>query len=492
MSESPSDTRSLQRQRERSSVDIGAIAEAASSDINFPEAEDAFELPARLFEQLPFAIYICDRDGLVRRYNHRAAELWGRAPKLGDPNERFCGSYKMFRPDGSLLPHHECAMADVLRTGVGVRELEVHIERPDGVRGIALFDVEAVKDNDGNVIGAVNCFQDITERKQADQALRSAEQVLRDFVENATVAMHWVGPDGTILWANRAELEMLGVTAEEYIGHHIAEFHADKPVIEDILDRLTKAESLRNYEARLRCKDGAIRDVVINSNVLWKDNKFIHTRCITRDVTDRKLAEQREKTLARELDHRAKNLLALVQATVRLTQADSVEGFKTAVEGRLQALSNAHTLIAQSRWAGASLHSLVTDELAPYCAPGASRAEIAGQELVLEPKSAQAIAMVLHELATNTVKYGALSVPSGRLRIEWSQGEAQLAIRWTEAGGPPVKRPGHQGFGTRVVGEVVKAALQGSLRFDWEPGGLTCEILIPLDALNRQQIKSGT
>ncbi len=346
MSDQPSDTpRSFRRKRASSSVDIGAIAKAAGAGIDLFEHEHAFELPARLFEQLPFAIYVCDRDGLVLRYNRRAAELWGRTPKLGDPNERFCGSYKMFRPGGSLLPHHECPMADVLRTGVPVREQEVHIERPNGSRGIALVDIEAVEDSDGNIIGAVNCFQDITERKQA---------------------------------------------------------------------------------------------------------------------------EEREKMLARELDHRAKNLLALVQATVQLTRADTVEDFRTAIGGRLRALSNAHTLLAQSRWTGASLHSLVTEELAPYNIKGISRARIDGSELVLEPKSAQAIAMVLHELTTNAVKYGALSVPSGRLRVEWSRGETQLVIRWSEADDPPVKPPSRQGFGTRVVGQVVKAELKGKLVFELE------------------------
>ena len=297
------------------------------------------------------------------------------------------------------------------------------------------------------------------------------------------MAMHWVGPDGTILWANRTELDMLGVTSEEYIGRNIAEFHADKPVIEDILDRLTKNETLRNYEARLRCKDGSIRQVLINSNVLWEDNKFVHTRCVTRDITDRKQSEERQKMLAREVDHRAKNLLALVQATVQLTHATTVEDFKAAIGGRLQALSNAHTLLAQSRWEGASLHSLVTEELAPYRLKGISRARIEGPELVLEPKSAQAIAMVLHELTTNAVKYGALSVPSGRLRVEWSRDETQLVIRWSETDGPSVKPPSRQGFGTRVVGRVVKAELEGTLRFDWKPDGLACEIIIPLDQL---------
>jgi PAS domain S-box-containing protein len=481
MSNVPSDTpRSPLHKSTRTAIDVGEIAKAAGAAIELRGEGQAFELPARLFEQLPFAIYICDRDGFVLRYNHRAAELWGRAPKLGDPNERYCGSYQMYRPDGRLLPHHECPMADVLRTGVSVREAEVHIQRPNGSRGIALVDIEAVKDGDGNIVGAVNCFQDITERKLADEAVRSAEQTLRDFVDNANVGMHWVGPDGIILWANPTELEMLGVTSEEYVGRHIAEFHADKPVIEDILARLAKGEILRNHEARLRCKDGSIRDVLINSNVLWEGDKFVHTRCVTRDITDRKRAEDREKILGREMDHRAKNLLSLVQATVQLTQADTVEDFKAAIGGRLQALANAHSLLAESRWAGASLRGLVTEELAPYSVGGISRAQIDGPDLVLEPKSAQTIAVVLHELTTNAVKYGALSVPTGRLLIEWTRGETELVIRWSETGGPLVKPPSRQGFGTRVVGRVVQAELAGKLQVDWNPGGLVFELTTPL------------
>ena len=147
----------------------------AGVDLSLRDEGQVFELPAQLFEELPFAIYVCDQEGLLRRYNRRAAELWGRSPKLGDPDQRFCGSYRMFQPDGSLLPHDQCPMADVLRTGVSVREQEVHIERPDGLRGIALIDIEAIKDSDGNVVGAVNCFHDITKRRLAeDAALRLA------------------------------------------------------------------------------------------------------------------------------------------------------------------------------------------------------------------------------------------------------------------------------------------------------------------------------
>jgi PAS domain S-box-containing protein len=135
-------------------------------------------------------------------------------------------------------------------------------------------------------------FRDITDRKRAEEASRRSQQELADFFETATIGLHWVGPDGIILRVNQAELDLLGYTRDEYVGHHIAEFHSDRLVIEDILTRLACDEKLEEYPARLRCKDGSIKHVLINSSVFWEDGKFIHTRCFTRDVTDYKLAEE--------------------------------------------------------------------------------------------------------------------------------------------------------------------------------------------------------
>lgn len=141
-------------------------------------------------------------------------------------------------------------------------------------------------------------FQDITERKRAEEALRRNEQDLTDFFENAPVGLHWVGADGNVLRANQTELALLGYTPEEYIGHHIADFHADPDAIEDILRRLKNNETLHNYEARLRCKDGSVKHVLISSNVRMEDGRFGYTRCFTRDITERRLAEDevRERT----------------------------------------------------------------------------------------------------------------------------------------------------------------------------------------------------
>src|ERR1041385_154422 len=162
-------------------------------------------------------------------------------------------------------------------------------------------------------------------RMQAEESVRRTKQELSDFVENASVGMHWVGPDGVILWANSAELEMLGYAREEYFGRHIAEFHCQRPVIEDILVRLAQGETLHEYPAQLRCKDGSIRDVLINSNVFWEDNKFIHTRCFTRDITERKKIEEdvRRRTAQFEtLLNEAPLGVYLVDSNFRLRQVN--------------------------------------------------------------------------------------------------------------------------------------------------------------------------
>ncbi len=159
---------------------------------------------------------------------------------------------------------------------------------------------------------------EVAERRETEAALRKSESNLRDFLENATIGMHWVGHDGRILWANQTELNLLGYTAEEYVGQHISEFHVDAPVIEDILHRLGGGEVLREYEARLRCKDGSVRHVVIDSSALFEDGKFVHTRCFTRDISDRKEMEDQ----LRESERRFREMIDLLPAAIYTTDAE--------------------------------------------------------------------------------------------------------------------------------------------------------------------------
>jgi PAS domain S-box-containing protein len=200
---------------------------------------------------------------------------------------------------------------------------------------------------------------------------------------------------------------------------------------------------------------------------------------VTIDITERKEAEERQALLAREVDHRARNALALVQSIVRLTRADSIKSYIAAVDGRIGALSRAHTLLAQSRWQGADLGRLVDEELAPHRTGESDKIIADGPEVSLDPRTAQTLALALHELSTNAAKYGALSVMSGRMRLNWELQPDNLLLRWIESGGPATQPPQSPGFGIRVIGASIERQLEGAVQFEWLPEGLHCSMRVP-------------
>jgi PAS domain S-box-containing protein len=177
-------------------------------------------------------------------------------------------------------------------------EMELRYRRHDGAYRWMLARVAPIQGLAGELEGWVGTSVDIHELKLAQQALEKREQELRDLFENAALPIHWVGPDGTILRVNHAELDLLGYRPDEYLGRNIADFHVDRPVIDDILRRLTAGEVLHDYPARLRCQDGSIKDVVIDSSGYFRDAEFVHTRCFTRDVTAQRVSEQATQRLA--------------------------------------------------------------------------------------------------------------------------------------------------------------------------------------------------
>lgn len=257
---------------------------------------------------LPAAVYVCDMSGIIKKYNEQAVKLWGRRPVSGDKDERFCGSYRLYNPDGSYLPHDQTPVAACLADGLPRKDMEVIIEKPDQSFVHVRVNVVPVKSDEGRQIGMINCFYDITDQKKTEKDLQRKTMELQDYVENAAVGLHWVDASGTIIWANKAELDMLGYKEEEYIGHHISEFHVAQEKINDILGRLSCRETLDQYESELKCKDGSIKTVHISSNVLWEDEKFIHTRCFTLDITERKKlflalqeSEQRQRRILKGL-----------------------------------------------------------------------------------------------------------------------------------------------------------------------------------------------
>jgi PAS domain S-box-containing protein len=302
-------------------------------------------------DAIPGAVYICDHEGYLVAYNTEAATLWGRAPEVNERKERFCGSHRLYFPDGTPLPHEHCPMADAVRAGTGARNAEVTIERPDGSRCTALVNIRALTDHRGGIQGAINCFQDISARKAIEEQVQRQNQELEDFFENGAVGLHIVSGDGIILRANKAELELLGYTKEEYVGRHIAEFHADAPVIGEILQRLSCGEGLERYPARLRAKDGSVKHVLITSNGRFSQGRMVNTRCFTTDVSDLHQAEA-------ALNESERRLAATYNAaTVGIAEADD--------QGRLIRVND-----AVCRMLGRSREQLLTMNFVDYTHEG--------------------------------------------------------------------------------------------------------------------------
>lgn len=570
-----------------------------------------------VLDAIPAAVYVCDAGGAILRFNRHAARLWGREPRLGDTCERYCGAHRLYLSDGSWLAHDRTPMAAALLTGEPCHGREVVIERMDGSRKVVMVDIEALFDDEGRITGAVNCFRDITEHKQAEEESRRYQRDLEDFFENCAVGLHLVSADGIILRANQAELDLLGYSAEEYIGRPIRDFHVDSHVIDQILLDLLSGRKIDKRAARLRARDRSIRHVQITSNARYEEGEFVNTRCFTVDVTeqyaayealrerehqlqqilnaipaaiymtdangrvtffneaavqfsghkprlgsdewcvswrlfesdgtplphdqcpmavaireqreirgveaiaerpdgtrvpfipfptplrdgdgamvgavnmlvditDRKRAENAQQVLIHELNHRVKNTLASVQSIALQTYRASPQPgeFFQKFQGRLLALSKAHDLLTRRNWTGLGVGELLDTELGPYVITGEDRIRRNGPEVALPPRIALVLSMVLHELATNAAKYGALSCESGRVDLQWAvdgaQPDTSLHLSWEEAGGPAVNVPTAHGFGTRFIRRSLTADLEGLVDLAFEPGGVSCRMSFPL------------
>ena len=238
-----------------------------------------------------------------------------------------------------------------------------------------------------------------------------------------------------------------GYTAAEAVGQPVTiVIPADRQSEErEILTRIRRGEHIDHFETIRHRKDGTLIVVSLSvSPVRNAEGQIIGASKIARDITEQKRSHEQIATLAREAEHRSKNLLATVQATVRLSQSETPDGLKRAIEGRIQSLANVHSLFVKTRWIGADLSTIATQELTPYSEKDQRRVLIDGPPVLLEPDVAQAIAMTLHELATNAAKYGALAVPDGHVELKWSHdANGRLQLRWTESNGPKVREPTH-------------------------------------------------
>jgi len=569
--------------------------------------------PRDLLDALPIAIYETDSAGRITYYNAAAAELWGVKPELG--KSEFCGSWKLYCPDGTPLPHDECPMAMALKQKRPIRGVEAVAERPDGVRVPFIPFPTPLFDETGALTGAVNVLVDIGERKQAEQERRQLAAIV-DSSDDAIISKNL---SGTIMSWNPGAERLFGYAAEEMIGKSISLLIPPNLLQEErsILEQVTSGQRVEHFETTRVRKDGTpvrisitispirnaqgmvvgaskiARDITerklaeqaltdrnaqlalagqtalvgsyaydVNKGTmqvsegyaaihglpagttetsysewrarvhpedlgwaegsrsqafanLWKEDKgeyrivvpsgdvrWIERRGIISyaengrpervvgvniDVTERKRAEERQRLLVAELNHRVKNALATVSSVVSHTAVGrrSVVNFVAALEGRIRSMASTQELLSSSRWLGISLTGLIRRELAPYATR--DNAKISGAEVVLRPEAGQAMAMVLHELATNAAKYGALSTKAGSVSIRWDRrlnGQPScLVLEWREIGGPPVVAPKKSGFGTRTIRDLVPYELGGTVDLTLAPKGARCRIKLPADWL---------
>ena len=319
--------------------------------------------------------------------------------------------------------------------------------------------------------------RDVTPFKALEQRLRSVAAI----VESSDDAIVSKNLDGVITsWNNGAE-RIFGYSAKEAIGQPITIVIPHNRLDEErtILTRIRRGERIDHFETIRQRKNGTLIAVSLSvSPVKNAEGNIVGAAKIARDITEQKRSQDLIATLAREAEHRSKNLLSTVQATVMLSQSDTADGLKKVIDGRIRALSNIHSLFAQTRWIGADLSTIATQELAPYSADSPTRVRIDGPPVLLAPDAAQAVAITVHELATNAAKYGALSEAIGRVDLKWShEAGGELHLLWTETGGPRVQEPTRKGFGSRVIEQMISGR-SGKTRFDWRVEGLVCEITL--------------
>ena len=323
------------------------------------------------------------------------------------------------------------------------------------------------------------------ERRQA--ALEASEARFRAVVETAADGIITIDAQGAIQSVNHEAERLFGYAHDELIGHNVK-----------ILTTAPDAERhdcylaryLRTGEARIigsgrevtgRRKDGSTFPLFLSIGQFTLEGER-HFTGIVRDITERKRAEDRQRLLAAEVDHRAKNLLATIQAMVLMTKRDavSVADFAGTLVGRLHALGRAHDLLARDKWTGASVHEVIRNEFQAYAGADGARVSVVGEDAPLSARSAQTLSLALHELTTNAAKYGALSVPEGRVEIRSTVNGQELRLTWTETGGPEVRPPATQGFGSVIVERSIAHELGGDAELHFEPSGLRCNMRIPL------------
>jgi PAS domain S-box-containing protein len=426
-----------------------------------------------VLDALPAAVYTTDAAGRITFFNEAAAELWGCRPELG--KSKWCGSWKLFWPDGRVLPHGECPMARALKEGRPIRGIEVVAERPDGSRVSFIPFPTPLHDTAGVLVGAVNMLVDATDRNRAEQYAQRHAAIVTDS-DDAIISKDL---SGIITSWNRAAERLYGYSVEEAVGKSIlllipSDRHDEERVI---LERIARNERIDHYETVRQRKDGSLIEISLTvSPIRNAEGRIVGASKIARDITERKRAQEQQDLLLGELKHRIKNTMATVHAVATQTLPSASKQELQGFLARLQALAKAHDLLTLENWNRARLRAIADQALEAFQDGDRGRILIQGPDCVwLDANRSLLMVMTLHELATNAVKYGGLSDASGRVTLTWEllQLPTRVRVCWKEEGGPPVEPPQRKGFGSLLI-ERALAGEQGEARLEFAPEGIVC------------------
>ncbi|WP_293899198.1 HWE histidine kinase domain-containing protein [Phenylobacterium sp.] len=430
---------------------------------------------AAVLESISDAYYAVDRDWRVIMFNGSAEDFFGasRSQVLG---RNFWELYTF---------GHETEFGRLLHRAMEARE-PGRMTAPSALRDGRTVEVRVSPLGDEGIGVSVD---DITERADAEKALRRSERRLDLAVgAHAIGIFDWHIPSGKIVWS-REEHQLFGLPPGEFGGS--IEAWGAQVLPEDLSEMETAMaaamaarQELMDFAFRIRRPDGAVRWVEGAARFLYAaDGSPIRMVGTNMDVTERKLAEQHQRLLINELNHRVKNTLAIVQAIAwqSFRSGGMPQAAREAFEGRLTALAAAHDVLTQQNWEAAAIGQIVAMAVAPHHA-GDGRLTAEGPLVNLEPKTAVALGLAMHELATNAVKYGALSSSQGRVEVRWTIQGGRLRLTWTECGGPPVAKPRQRGFGARMLEQGLAEELRGTVRLEFRPEGVVCSVEAALDA----------
>jgi PAS domain S-box-containing protein len=445
----------------------------------YEEALRESERRARnIVESISDGFVTIDRDWRITYINHKAREI--ARPLVGDAADDLVG--RSFLDSIPPTPGTPFLMAYLKAFEEGV---PVSVE--DYYRPLDTWlDVRCYPTANGLAIHVL----DVGPRKRAEEALRQSEERFRAMTDNLPLIVWMRDADGAIEFVNQTFCDYFSTRNDDVVeGRWTLPLHPEDTAYIEAFHECVRARRRFHGEARVRRGDGEWRWLETWANPRFDSHgEFLGHIGTSADITDRKRTEEVRQLLVLELNHRVKNTLSVVQAIAHQsfrTGRSTVEQ-RDAFEGRLRALSEAHDVLTRANWQEGSLAELV-EGARRSCGVDPARLQAHGDDVMLAPQRAVTIAMALHELCTNAIKYGALSGPDGRVTVEWQvTGEPRrFRLVWTERGGPPVSPPGRRGFGTRMLERALAADLGASVAIDFAPEGMTCTIEASLPSGNR-------